>query len=99
MILDPLDIPDALLEAQEQGRLVVFVGAGVSRGSPSDSVNIQFPPGMTVDSDSDDDGSSGGDGDNEVDAKEDENDNDFDDDFDNCAPAVSGCKQQEEISP
>ena len=36
MILDPLDIPDKLLEAQEQGRLVVFAGAGVSRGSPSD---------------------------------------------------------------
>ncbi len=36
MILDPLDIPDELLEAQEQGRLVVFAGAGVSRGSPSD---------------------------------------------------------------
>src|ERR1022692_4053448 len=36
MILDPLDIPDELLEAQEQGRLVVFAGAGVSRGAPSD---------------------------------------------------------------
>ena len=36
MILDPLDIPDELLEAQEQGRLVVFAGAGVSRGTPSD---------------------------------------------------------------
>lgn len=36
MILDPLDIPDDLLEAQEQRRLVVFAGAGVSRGSPSD---------------------------------------------------------------
>jgi hypothetical protein len=29
MILDPLEIPDELLEAQEQGRLVVFAGAGV----------------------------------------------------------------------
>lgn len=36
MILDPLEIPDDLLEAQEQGLLVVFVGAGVSQGSPSD---------------------------------------------------------------
>ena len=36
MIFDPLDIPDELLEAQEQGRLVVFAGAGVSRGTPSD---------------------------------------------------------------
>ena len=36
MILEPLDIPDELLEAQEQGRLVVFAGAGVSRGAPSD---------------------------------------------------------------
>jgi hypothetical protein len=36
MILDPLDIPDELLEAQEQGRLVVFAGSGVSRGPPSD---------------------------------------------------------------
>ena len=35
MILDPLDIPDELLEAQEQGRLVVFAGSGVSRGAPS----------------------------------------------------------------
>jgi hypothetical protein len=35
MILDPLDIPDELLEAQERGRLVVFAGAGVSRGAPS----------------------------------------------------------------
>ncbi len=36
MILDQLDIPDELLEAQEQGKLVVFAGAGVSRGAPSD---------------------------------------------------------------
>jgi NAD-dependent SIR2 family protein deacetylase len=36
MIFDPLDIPDELLEAQEQGRLLVFAGAGVSRGTPSD---------------------------------------------------------------
>lgn len=36
MILDPLDIPDELLEAQEQGELVVFVGSGLSRGSPSE---------------------------------------------------------------
>src|SRR4051812_30535823 len=36
MILDPLEIPDKLLEAQEQGDLVVFAGAGVSRGAPSD---------------------------------------------------------------
>jgi len=36
MILEPLDIPDELLEAQEQGHLVVFAGVGVSRGTPSD---------------------------------------------------------------
>ena len=36
MILDPLDIPEELLEAQEKGGLVVFAGAGVSRGAPSD---------------------------------------------------------------
>lgn len=35
MFLDPLDIPDALLEAQEQGKLVVFAGAGISMGEPS----------------------------------------------------------------
>lgn len=36
MILDPLDIPDELLEAQERGVLVILAGAGVSRGPPSD---------------------------------------------------------------
>jgi hypothetical protein len=36
MFFDPLEIPDELLEAQEQGKLVVFVGAGVSMGEPSD---------------------------------------------------------------
>lgn len=36
MILDPIDVPDQLLEAQEEGRLVVFAGAGVSRSPPSD---------------------------------------------------------------
>ena len=35
MFLDPLDIPDELLEAQELGRLVIFAGAGVSMGNPS----------------------------------------------------------------
>ncbi len=35
MFLDPIDIPDELLEAQEQGRLVIFAGAGVSMGEPS----------------------------------------------------------------
>jgi hypothetical protein len=35
MLFAPLEIPDALLEAQEQGKLVVFAGAGVSMGSPS----------------------------------------------------------------
>ena len=36
MFFDPLEIPDALLEAQELGKLVIFAGAGVSMGSPSD---------------------------------------------------------------
>src|SRR5438477_8361587 len=36
MFFDPLDIPDELLEAQEQGKLVIFAGAGVSMGEPSD---------------------------------------------------------------
>src|SRR4030095_8791797 len=35
MFFSPLEIPDALLEAQEQGKLVVFAGAGVSMGPPS----------------------------------------------------------------
>lgn len=35
MFFDPIDIPDELLEAQEQGRLVIFAGAGVSMGEPS----------------------------------------------------------------
>ncbi len=35
MSFDPIDIPDELLEAQEQGKLVVFAGAGVSMGEPS----------------------------------------------------------------
>src|SRR5437763_1005133 len=35
MFFDPLEIPDALLEAQEQGKLVVFAGAGTSMGEPS----------------------------------------------------------------
>ncbi len=30
MILDPLDIPDELLKTQEQGKLVVFAGAGIA---------------------------------------------------------------------
>jgi len=32
---DPLDLPDALVSAQEQGRLVIFAGAGVSMGPPA----------------------------------------------------------------
>jgi hypothetical protein len=35
MFFDPIDIPDALIEAQEAGKLVIFAGAGVSRGAPS----------------------------------------------------------------
>ncbi|MHB9007780.1 MAG: DUF4020 domain-containing protein [Limisphaerales bacterium] len=35
MFFDPIEIPDALLEAQEEGKLVVFAGAGVSMGEPS----------------------------------------------------------------
>jgi len=35
MFFHPIDIPDELLEAQEQGKLVVFAGAGVSMGAPS----------------------------------------------------------------
>lgn len=36
MFCDPLDIPDDVIAAQEAGELVVFVGAGVSRGGTSD---------------------------------------------------------------
>jgi hypothetical protein len=35
MYFDPIEFPDELLEAQEQGRLVIFAGAGVSMGKPS----------------------------------------------------------------
>lgn len=35
MFFDPIDIPDELIEAQEQGKLVIFAGAGVSMGKPS----------------------------------------------------------------
>lgn len=35
MYFEPIEIPDELLEAQEQGRLVIFAGAGVSMGEPS----------------------------------------------------------------
>jgi hypothetical protein len=31
-----VDIPEALIEAQREGELVIFVGAGASRSSPSD---------------------------------------------------------------
>jgi SIR2-like protein len=34
-INDDIDIPEALLAAQRDGRLVIFAGAGVSMGSPS----------------------------------------------------------------
>src|SRR6266568_3344748 len=35
MFFDPIEIPDELLEAQEQGRLVGFAGAGVAMREPS----------------------------------------------------------------
>lgn len=35
MFADPIDIPDSLVSAQQAGRLVVFAGAGVSMGTPS----------------------------------------------------------------
>lgn len=35
MFFDYIDIPDELIEAQEEGNLVVFAGAGVSMGKPS----------------------------------------------------------------
>jgi len=36
MFFDPIEIPNKLLDAQQQGKLVVFAGAGVSMGKPSD---------------------------------------------------------------
>jgi hypothetical protein len=36
VLFDTLDIPESLLSAQEVGKLVVFAGAGVSMGPPSD---------------------------------------------------------------
>ncbi|ACB77734.1 DUF4020 domain-containing protein [Opitutus terrae] len=35
MLFDTLDIPESLLAAQDEGKLVVFAGAGVSMGTPS----------------------------------------------------------------
>jgi hypothetical protein len=35
MLCDPLELPDEVIAAQEQGRLVIFAGAGVSMGPPS----------------------------------------------------------------
>lgn len=35
MLFDTLDIPESLLGAQDDGKLVVFAGAGVSIGAPS----------------------------------------------------------------
>ncbi len=35
MLFDTLDIPESLLAAQDDGKLVVFAGAGVSMGAPS----------------------------------------------------------------
>lgn len=35
MFCDPLELPDEVIAAQEQGRLVIFAGAGVSMGPPS----------------------------------------------------------------
>lgn len=36
MFCDPIDIPDELVTALEQDRLVIFAGAGVSMGPPAD---------------------------------------------------------------
>lgn len=36
MFCDPIDLQDEIVAAQEQGRLVIFAGAGVSMGPPSD---------------------------------------------------------------
>jgi hypothetical protein len=35
VLCDSIDLPDELVAAQEQGRLAIFVGAGVSMGPPS----------------------------------------------------------------
>lgn len=35
VLFDTLDIPESILSAQEEGKLVVFAGAGVSMGPPS----------------------------------------------------------------
>lgn len=35
MLFDTLEVPESLLIAQEEGRLVVFAGAGVSMGAPA----------------------------------------------------------------
>jgi hypothetical protein len=35
LVTSDVDLPEALLEAQQEGRLVAFVGAGVSRNAPS----------------------------------------------------------------
>jgi len=35
VLCDSIDLPDELVAAQEQGRLVIFAGAGVSMGAPS----------------------------------------------------------------
>ena len=50
-----VDIPWALIEAQREGRLVLFVGAGASRSSPSDlpdfrqlAARIAADSGVTV---------------------------------------------------
>ncbi len=40
MFCDPIDVPNELLTAQEEGELVVFAGAGVSMGPPSDLPNF-----------------------------------------------------------
>lgn len=36
----PVDLPDEVIEAQENGELVIFAGAGVSMGSPSNLPNF-----------------------------------------------------------
>ena len=43
MFCDPLNIPDELFAAQEEGELVVFAGAGISMDFPS---NLPSSPGL-----------------------------------------------------
>ena len=41
MKIGQIDIPEPLLEAQREGTLVIFAGAGVSMPSPSDYPNFE----------------------------------------------------------